>query len=138
MGIHDAERQAAPLLWRAGDKKKGERSLSLVNNTGGGGDFVRGLFRPGKIISEGGNFATLADPKAYTPKAHTASCAHCTAKAPRFRQEKFPPPSLQGKFLHCVCTAHAEAELLTQVMRLVVTVLFPRNPFQKNEQSKDI
>ena len=41
-----------------------------------------------------------------------------------------------GKFLHCVHTAHAEAGILTQVIRLVVTVLFPRNPFQKNEQSK--
>ena len=39
---------------------------------------------------------------------------------------------------HCVHTAHAEAGILTQVIRLVVTVLFPRNPFQKNEQSKNI
>ena len=39
---------------------------------------------------------------------------------------------------HCVHTAHAEAGILTQVIWLVVTVLFPRNPFQKNEQSKNI
>ena len=39
---------------------------------------------------------------------------------------------------HCVRTAHVEAGILTQVIRLVVTVLFPRNPFQKNEQSKNI
>ena len=39
---------------------------------------------------------------------------------------------------HCVHTAHAEAGILTQVIQLVVTVLFPRNPFQKNEQSKNI
>ena len=39
---------------------------------------------------------------------------------------------------HCVHIAHAEAGILTQVIRLVVTVLFPRNPFQKNEQSKNI
>ena len=39
---------------------------------------------------------------------------------------------------HCVHTAHAEAGILTQVIRLVVIVLFPRNPFQKNEQCKDI
>ena len=43
-----------------------------------------------------------------------------------------------GKFLHCVGTAHAKAGVLTQVIQLVVTVLFPRNPFQKNEQSKNI
>ena len=43
-----------------------------------------------------------------------------------------------GKFLHCVHTAHIEAGILTQVIRLVATVLFPRNPFQKNEQSKNI
>ena len=39
---------------------------------------------------------------------------------------------------HCVHTAHAEARILTQVIRLVMTVLFPRNPFQKNEPSKNI
>ena len=39
---------------------------------------------------------------------------------------------------HCVHTAHAEAGILTQVTRLVVTALFPRNPFRKNEQSKNI
>ena len=39
---------------------------------------------------------------------------------------------------HCLHTAHAEAGILTQVIRLVVTILFPRNPFQKNEQSKNI
>ena len=39
---------------------------------------------------------------------------------------------------HCVHTAHAEAGILTQVILLVVTVLLPRNPFQKNEQSKII
>ena len=39
---------------------------------------------------------------------------------------------------HCVHTAHTEAGILTQVTRLVVTVLFPLNPFQKNEQSKNI
>ena len=39
---------------------------------------------------------------------------------------------------HCLGTAHAEAGILTQVIRLVVTVLFRRNPFQKNEQSKNI
>ena len=39
---------------------------------------------------------------------------------------------------HCMHTAHADAGILTQVIRLVVTVLFPRNPFQKNEQSKNI
>ena len=48
----------------------------------------------------------------------------------------------QGEVLalrvHCVHTAHAEAGILTQVIRLVVTVLFPPNPFQKNEQSKNI
>ena len=44
----------------------------------------------------------------------------------------------KGKFLHCVGTACAEAGILTQVIRLVVTVLFPRNPFQKNEQSKNV
>ena len=49
-----------------------------------------------------------------------------------------PPPKTRAKFLHCVHTAHAEAGILTQVTRLVVTVLFPRNPFQKNEQSKNI
>ena len=56
-----------------------------------------------------------------------------------------PPPLLvfnhsKGKFLraHCMHTAHAEAGILTKVIRLVVTVLFPRNPFQKNEQSKNI
>ena len=41
--------------------------------------------------------------------------------------------ALQG---HCVHTARTEAGILSQVIRLVVTVLFPRNPFQKNEQSK--
>ena len=62
---------------------------------------------------------------------------------------KYPGSSPKGKFLHCVRTvwalrghdvhtAHAEAGILTQVIRLVVTVLFPRNPFQKNEQSKHI
>ena len=60
-----------------------------------------------------------------------------------------PPRKTEVKFLHCVrtvwvlrahCvhTAHAEAGILTQVIRLVVTVLFPRKPFQKNEQSKNI
>ena len=39
---------------------------------------------------------------------------------------------------HCVHTAHAEAGILTQAIRLVMTVLFPRNPFQKNEQSKNV
>ena len=39
-----------------------------------------------------------------------------------------------GNFLHCVHSAHAEVE----VIRLVVTVLSPWNPFQKNEQSKNI
>ena len=39
---------------------------------------------------------------------------------------------------HCVHSAHAEAGILTQVIRLVVTILFPRNPFQKNEQFKNI
>ena len=39
---------------------------------------------------------------------------------------------------HCVHAAHTEAGMLTQVIRLVVAVLFPRNPFQKNEQSKNI
>ena len=39
---------------------------------------------------------------------------------------------------HCVHTTHAEAGILTQVIQLVVTVSFPRNPFQKNEQSKNI
>ena len=33
--------------------------------------------------------------------------------------------STKGKFLHCVHTAHAEAGILTQVIRLVVTILFP-------------
>ena len=37
---------------------------------------------------------------------------------------------------HCVHTAHAEAEILTQVIRLVVTALFPRNPFQKMNNPK--
>ena len=43
-----------------------------------------------------------------------------------------------GKFLHCVHTTHAEAGILTQVIWLVVTVLFPQSPFQINEQSKII
>ena len=55
----------------------------------------------------------------------------------------FPPISCEskGKFLHCVgtaCILCTQAGILTQVIRLVVTVLFPRNPFQKNEQSKNI
>ena len=49
----------------------------------------------------------------------------------------------QGEVLalhaHCVRTACIlRTQRLTQVIRLVVTVLFPRNPFQKNEQSKNI
>ena len=39
---------------------------------------------------------------------------------------------------HCVGIVCAEAGILTKVIRLVVTVLFPRNPFQKNEQSENI
>ena len=44
----------------------------------------------------------------------------------------------KGKLLHCRHTAHAEAGILTRIIRLVVTVLFPWNPFQKNEPSKNI
>ena len=54
------------------------------------------------------------------------------------RRHRGRAASRQGKFLHCVHTAHAEVGILTQVIRLVVTILFPRNPFQKNEQSKNI
>ena len=39
---------------------------------------------------------------------------------------------------HCVHTAHTEVGILTQIIRLVVTILFPRNPLQKNEPSKNI
>ena len=45
---------------------------------------------------------------------------------------------------HCVGTAcilrtqRLEAGILTQITLLVVTVIFPRNPFQPNEQSKNI
>ena len=49
-------------------------------------------------------------------------------------------PNALGEVLalraHCVHTAHAEAGILTQVIRLVVTVLFPRNPFQKMNNPK--
>ena len=54
---------------------------------GGGGDNFAGK------ISEGENYATLANPKAYT-----ASRTRCTAKAPRFRQGKFSPPPRRRNF----------------------------------------
>ena len=53
-----------------------------------------GIISPG-TISEGGNFTTFANPKAYT-----ASHTHCTAKSPRFRWGKASPPYLKTKILH--------------------------------------
>ena len=59
---------------------------------GVGDNFRAGITSPWKIISEGENFATLAN-----PKAHTASRTHCTAKAPRFRRGKISPRPLKTK-----------------------------------------
>ena len=53
------------------------RLLPPLGRQGGGGGGVISL----RKISEGENFATLANPTAYT-----ASRTHCTAQAPTFRQ----------------------------------------------------
>ena len=74
--------------------------------------------------------------KANTISAHDFPCGHAT------KRDLIEKQKVLGEFLalcvHCVHIAHAEAGILTQIIRLVVTVLFPQNPFQKNEQSKNI
>ena len=74
----------------------------------------------------------------HVPMGHTLTCGTSRTHTHSLRLWELGLRGTQGKFLHCVHTAHAEAGIFTQVIRLVVTVLFPRNPFQKNEESKNI
>ena len=74
----------------------------------------------------------LHDVVVMAPNSCSRQVDHETQK---YQSTKGEVLALRG---HCVHTAHAEAGILTQVIRSVVTVLFPRNPFQKNGQSKNI
>ena len=83
----------------------------------------------------GTRFIGRSPPPVSRPTWLRPPCPFPWAKRPGSIGSSCTACALRG---HCMRTAHAEAGILTKVIRLVVTVLFPRNPFQKNEQSKNI